>query len=177
MVPDAGTQRLAAGVDDRPGQDDRAGVEDGDHRAEALGVAQGEAVEEACPVVARGDRSRHQRDRVPARQPVRVREVGERGATGPELERARPAPLGAVHRVGPGGLQEGDLARPSGGTSSQAVVEQERPEGTDCRRIMLDLGLTEEEVGIVLINSRHVSLDQVLHDGDTLAMFPLVGGG
>jgi molybdopterin converting factor small subunit len=57
------------------------------------------------------------------------------------------------------------------------IVEQERPEGTDCRRIMLDLGLTEEEVGIVLINSRHVSLDQVLHDGDTLAMFPLVGGG
>ena len=57
------------------------------------------------------------------------------------------------------------------------IVEQERPEGTDCRRIMLDLGLTEEEMGIVLINSRHVSLDQVLNDGDTLAMFPLVGGG
>ena len=57
------------------------------------------------------------------------------------------------------------------------ISEQEQPEGTDCRKIMLDLGLTEEEMGIVLINSRHVSLDQVLKDGDTLAMFPLVGGG
>jgi molybdopterin converting factor small subunit len=57
------------------------------------------------------------------------------------------------------------------------IAEQEHPEGTDCRKIMLDLGLTEEEMGIVLINSRHVTLDQVLHDGDTLAMFPLVGGG
>ena len=57
------------------------------------------------------------------------------------------------------------------------IAEQERSEGTDCRKIMLDLGLTEEEMGIVLINSRHVSLDQVLQDGDTLAMFPLVGGG
>jgi sulfur-carrier protein len=57
------------------------------------------------------------------------------------------------------------------------IAEQEHPEGTDCRKIMLDLGLTEEELGIVLVNSRHVPLDQVLHDGDNLALFPLVGGG
>jgi len=57
------------------------------------------------------------------------------------------------------------------------IAEQERPEGTDCRKVMLDLGITEEEMGIVLINSRHVTLDQVLKEGDTLAMFPLVGGG
>ena len=57
------------------------------------------------------------------------------------------------------------------------IADMEHPDGTNCRRIMRELGLTEEEIGIVLINSRHVSLDQVLHDGDTLAMFPLVGGG
>ena len=57
------------------------------------------------------------------------------------------------------------------------ISEQEQSDGTDCRKIMLDLGITEKEMGIVLINGRHVSLDQVLIDGDTLAMFPLVGGG
>lgn len=56
------------------------------------------------------------------------------------------------------------------------ISAQEHPEGTDCRKIMLDLGITEDEMGTVLINGRHVSLDQVLIDGDTLSMFPLIGG-
>ncbi|WP_243374233.1 MoaD/ThiS family protein [Geotalea sp. SG265] len=54
---------------------------------------------------------------------------------------------------------------------------QDWPEGVDCRRIVASLGLTEEEIGIVLINGRHVPLDQVLGHGDTLSLFPLVGGG
>jgi len=45
------------------------------------------------------------------------------------------------------------------------------------RAVMEELGLTEEEMGIVLINGRHVSLDDALRDGDSLALFPLVGGG
>lgn len=57
------------------------------------------------------------------------------------------------------------------------VAQQERPEGTDCRKIVLELGLTEEEIGIILVNSRHATLDHLLQDGDTLALFPLVGGG
>ena len=57
------------------------------------------------------------------------------------------------------------------------VDRQEHPEGTDCRCIVVDLGLTEAEIGIILVNSRHASLDYTLQDRDTLALFPLVGGG
>ena len=54
---------------------------------------------------------------------------------------------------------------------------QELTEGTNCRTVVLDLGLTEEEIGVVLVNGRHATLDHVLHEGDTLSLFPLVGGG
>ena len=57
------------------------------------------------------------------------------------------------------------------------LAEQEHPEGTVCRTIMLDLGLTEAEIGVVMVNGRHATLDHVLHEGDTLSLFPLVGGG
>ncbi|TWJ19026.1 MoaD/ThiS family protein [Geobacter argillaceus] len=57
------------------------------------------------------------------------------------------------------------------------VDQQELPEGTDCRSIVVSLGLTEAEIGIILVNSRHASLDYTLQDSDTLALFPLVGGG
>ncbi len=57
------------------------------------------------------------------------------------------------------------------------VERQEIPEGTDCRSIVLNLGLTEAEIGIILVNSRHASLDYILQDSDTLALFPLLGGG
>ena len=57
------------------------------------------------------------------------------------------------------------------------VAQQEHPEGTDCRKILFDLGLQEKEIGVVMINSRHAPLDQLLQSGDTLSLFPLVGGG
>ena len=43
--------------------------------------------------------------------------------------------------------------------------------------IVSELALTEEEVGVILINGRHGSLDQTLAEGDILSLFPLVGGG
>ena len=57
------------------------------------------------------------------------------------------------------------------------IAERDYPEGTTGHHVMLELGLTEEEMGVVLVNSRHVSLGATLKEGDTLAMFPLVGGG
>ena len=57
------------------------------------------------------------------------------------------------------------------------VALQELPAATDCRTVVLGLGLTEEEIGIILVNGRHVTLDYVLHDSETLSLFPLVGGG
>ena len=57
------------------------------------------------------------------------------------------------------------------------IEEQDLPEGTDCLRVVLDLGLTEAEIGVIMINGRHGALDQKLAAGDILSLFPLVGGG
>ena len=43
--------------------------------------------------------------------------------------------------------------------------------------IVAELAIAEDEVGVVLINGRHGSLDQPLAEGDNLSLFPLVGGG
>ena len=57
------------------------------------------------------------------------------------------------------------------------LAEQEHPVETNCRTIVLGLGLTEEEIGVVMVNGRHATLDHVLQEGETLSLFPLVGGG
>jgi molybdopterin converting factor small subunit len=57
------------------------------------------------------------------------------------------------------------------------IAEQDLPEGTESRAVVLGLGLTEEEIGIIMINGRHGELDQILNPGDVLSLFPLVGGG
>ena len=43
--------------------------------------------------------------------------------------------------------------------------------------IVTELAIAEEEVGVILINGRHGSLDQALAEDDTLSLFPLIGGG
>jgi molybdopterin converting factor small subunit len=43
--------------------------------------------------------------------------------------------------------------------------------------IVAELAIAQEELGVILINGRHGSLDQALVEGDTLSLFPLVGGG
>jgi molybdopterin synthase sulfur carrier subunit len=53
----------------------------------------------------------------------------------------------------------------------------EYPEGTTVKDVVTALSLPEEKLGILMINSRHVDLDRVLAEGETLAIFPLVGGG
>ena len=57
------------------------------------------------------------------------------------------------------------------------IETQKPPVDSSCRTIMHDLGLTETEIGVVLVNGRHATLDHVLQDSDTLSLFPLVGGG
>jgi molybdopterin converting factor small subunit len=49
--------------------------------------------------------------------------------------------------------------------------------GTTVGAVVRELGLSEGELGIMLVNSRHVKLEHQLADGDTLAIFPLLGGG
>jgi len=54
---------------------------------------------------------------------------------------------------------------------------REVPPGATVSRIVEEVGLPEKEIGIVLVNGRHAKLWRALADGDTLAIFPLVGGG
>jgi molybdopterin converting factor small subunit len=51
------------------------------------------------------------------------------------------------------------------------------PAGTTVADVADGLKLPQSELGIMMINSRHVKLERVLVEGDTLALFPLLGGG
>jgi sulfur-carrier protein len=54
---------------------------------------------------------------------------------------------------------------------------QDHPPGTDCLTVATALDLTEAEVGIILVNGCHAELSRQLQEGDTLSLFPLIGGG
>ena len=54
---------------------------------------------------------------------------------------------------------------------------REYPEETKVSEVIYDLGIDIEAVGVTMISSRHCTLDTVLHDGDRLGIFPLIGGG
>lgn len=43
--------------------------------------------------------------------------------------------------------------------------------------ILERIGISPSEVAIVLVNGRHAQLDQALHDGETVALFPPIAGG
>ncbi len=57
------------------------------------------------------------------------------------------------------------------------IEDREYPEGTTVGTVVDGLDLSRDELGIILVNSRHVGVEQLLAEGDTLALFPLVGGG
>lgn len=49
--------------------------------------------------------------------------------------------------------------------------------GLSPRLILERLSIPESEIAILLVNGRDGSLDAELRDGDTLSLFPPVGGG
>ena len=55
--------------------------------------------------------------------------------------------------------------------------EQELPEGTTTGEVVDSLHIDREEVGVLLLNSRHCQFDHVLQEGDIYAIFPVIGGG
>jgi molybdopterin converting factor small subunit len=57
------------------------------------------------------------------------------------------------------------------------IEDRPYPAGTTVADVVMDLDLPKEKLGILMINHRHVDLDRVLSEGETLAIFPLVGGG
>jgi sulfur-carrier protein len=61
------------------------------------------------------------------------------------------------------------------GRFDQNVIEGE--EGLDIRHVVTMLNIPEKEAAIIFVNSRHAGFDTVLKEGDTLAIFPPVGGG
>ncbi|HOW53021.1 MAG TPA: MoaD/ThiS family protein [Syntrophorhabdaceae bacterium] len=57
------------------------------------------------------------------------------------------------------------------------VIEGEFPEGTTVGDIVRHYGVPEKDVTLIFINGRHGEFETGLSDGDTLALFPPVGGG
>ena len=53
---------------------------------------------------------------------------------------------------------------------------REIPPGTKVANVVDGMRLPGS-IGIIFVNSRHVDLSRELSDGDTLSIFPLVGGG
>jgi molybdopterin converting factor small subunit len=51
------------------------------------------------------------------------------------------------------------------------------PPGTSPREVVEGLRFPPHLLGIILINDRHARLDDPLHDGDTLSLLPMLGGG
>ncbi len=51
------------------------------------------------------------------------------------------------------------------------------PPGTRVQQIIDELGIDPDEIGVLMINSRHTSLETLLQENDVLAIFPVVGGG
>ena len=62
-------------------------------------------------------------------------------------------------------------------TGRTALATRDYPAGTKVADVVSEQGIPPAELGIMLINCRHVPLDRELSDGDTLALFPLLGGG
>ena len=50
-------------------------------------------------------------------------------------------------------------------------------DGTTVQDVMQKHGLTKEQVLLILVNGRHADYGTVLKDGDTVALFPPIGGG
>jgi sulfur-carrier protein len=50
-------------------------------------------------------------------------------------------------------------------------------EGITVSRILEKLNINKKDVGVLLVNSRHRETDCQLKEGDTLSIFPVIGGG
>lgn len=57
------------------------------------------------------------------------------------------------------------------------VEEREIGEATTVGDIVDSLHIDREEVGVLMINSRHTKFSVHLADNDVLAIFPVIGGG
>lgn len=57
------------------------------------------------------------------------------------------------------------------------VAEREYPEGATIAAVAEELEISREELALTMINGILVPVEHILRDGDTLSIFPPVGGG
>ena len=57
----------------------------------------------------------------------------------------------------------------------QKVLEY--PDGCSAQKVIDDLQIPAKLLGIILINGTHAKADDILHEGDTLMLLPLLEGG
>lgn len=55
--------------------------------------------------------------------------------------------------------------------------DKELPDGTTAGQVVDHLNIERDEVGVLMLNSRHCKFEAVLQEGDTYAIFPVIGGG
>ena len=53
----------------------------------------------------------------------------------------------------------------------------EFPQGKTLGDVVRELSIAQDEVGVIMCNGRHAERTQILVDGDSVGIFPLVGGG
>jgi len=53
----------------------------------------------------------------------------------------------------------------------------ECPDGSNAQKVIDDLQIPARLLGIILINGTHAKADDILHNGDTLMLLPLLEGG
>jgi molybdopterin converting factor small subunit len=58
-----------------------------------------------------------------------------------------------------------------------SVSHQTVSPGETIARIIRRLDIPASKVTVVFLNARHANLDDIIHPGDTLSLFPPVGGG
>lgn len=57
------------------------------------------------------------------------------------------------------------------------VEQREIDKGTTVGDIVDQLAINREEVGVLMLNSRHTEFTAAPSEGDVLAIFPVIGGG
>jgi molybdopterin synthase sulfur carrier subunit len=57
------------------------------------------------------------------------------------------------------------------------VAQMEFPPGATLAQVVDELRIPREDIGILLVSGRHAELEHQPAPGDTVSIFPLVGGG
>lgn len=56
-------------------------------------------------------------------------------------------------------------------------IDLDLEEGSDVKKVIGNLNIHEEEAAILLVNGISSTLESMLSDGDTVSIFPPIGGG